>query len=781
MSNDRNCGWMIRKPSYWSRSSLVHITAAEHIDYSSLNGATEKVLCRLKRVKLGLYEAEEFPKSRTSAELHERLKHEVVKIWLPSKPKVHQTISDGNWTATSVQLVAIVDVAIIRSGQYPPGLQDILFFLKVLPTVSMGTLLAAVHSSETIKTQSCNTPSLVTVSDIPSRVFHFVLFEWYFKHGMSSFASMQYRPVVDSMLAHRLYACDPGSIPGRVTPDFRMWESCRTMPLIDGFSRGSPVSPVISSRQSASGQSSIKGTTTQFFFCIIPYSVAELKRFQFGRGDYNLKNAVSLRGFVPFVVIFTPDYSKTTLPAPSMAPMSGKAWPPRSPELSHLGYFFSLERCDQRRVSSHEFAHRLNDVCTQPHARARLCTRRCRPGIKPGIDNSNPFCNHDRDALGGLPVVSWSSVELTPVIISEALSKFGTPRHPNRAFPSWENDRFTVPHSVISAAAGIGRQLSVCASWGHLPRPSHSPGRRARRLGATHHPPSWGIPGTIDNNETWLTARLKSNFCVMTYDPINTAAVQQPAVIGEGHLAECGRKVRCGTTADEVFVLGVNGREGVKPDEHPRPDTAELRDSFASGPSFLATIVRPQERERERERERGRERSRSLAEPDASGDDDPRQEDLLASALISHVLIRARSAITACLPEQHRYKRPVLQGIFQCGWFRNLLPPRRAAVAERLACSPPINVNRVQPPAVTPGGFSHVGMVPDDGAGRRIFSGISHFPAPSFRPASYSPQAPPSALKTSLLRATQISSLFFFHRGSQTVSLFPQGKVHRTT
>ncbi|KAJ8893762.1 hypothetical protein PR048_006362 [Dryococelus australis] len=39
---------------------------------------------------------------------------------------------------------------------------------------------------------------------------------------------------------------DPGSIPGRVTPDFRMWESCRTMPLVGGSSRGSPLSPAIS-------------------------------------------------------------------------------------------------------------------------------------------------------------------------------------------------------------------------------------------------------------------------------------------------------------------------------------------------------------------------------------------------------------------------------------------------------------------------------------------------------------------------------------------------------
>ncbi|KAJ8897626.1 hypothetical protein PR048_002975 [Dryococelus australis] len=38
---------------------------------------------------------------------------------------------------------------------------------------------------------------------------------------------------------------DQGSIPGLVIPDFRMWESCRTMPLVGGFSRGSPVSPAL--------------------------------------------------------------------------------------------------------------------------------------------------------------------------------------------------------------------------------------------------------------------------------------------------------------------------------------------------------------------------------------------------------------------------------------------------------------------------------------------------------------------------------------------------------
>ncbi|KAJ8870470.1 hypothetical protein PR048_029492 [Dryococelus australis] len=42
---------------------------------------------------------------------------------------------------------------------------------------------------------------------------------------------------------------DPCSIPGRVTPDLRMWESCRTMRLVGGFSRGSPVSPALSFRR----------------------------------------------------------------------------------------------------------------------------------------------------------------------------------------------------------------------------------------------------------------------------------------------------------------------------------------------------------------------------------------------------------------------------------------------------------------------------------------------------------------------------------------------------
>ncbi|KAJ8882434.1 hypothetical protein PR048_014242 [Dryococelus australis] len=39
------------------------------------------------------------------------------------------------------------------------------------------------------------------------------------------------------------YQGAPDSIPGQFTPDFRKGNRCRTMPLVDGFSLGSPVSP----------------------------------------------------------------------------------------------------------------------------------------------------------------------------------------------------------------------------------------------------------------------------------------------------------------------------------------------------------------------------------------------------------------------------------------------------------------------------------------------------------------------------------------------------------
>ncbi|KAJ8887816.1 hypothetical protein PR048_014034 [Dryococelus australis] len=56
-------------------------------------------------------------------------------------------------------------------------------------------------------------------------------------------------------------------------------------------------------------------------------------------------------------------------------------------------------------------------------------------------------------------------------------------------------------------------------------------------------------------------------------------------------------------------------------------------------------------------------------------------------------------------------------------------------------------------------GFSQVGTVPDDAIGRRVFSRISRFPPPlNSGAAPFSRQSPSSALKTSPLRAAQISS-----------------------
>ncbi|KAJ8870214.1 hypothetical protein PR048_029230 [Dryococelus australis] len=57
-------------------------------------------------------------------------------------------------------------------------------------------------------------------------------------------------------------------------------------------------------------------------------------------------------------------------------------------------------------------------------------------------------------------------------------------------------------------------------------------------------------------------------------------------------------------------------------------------------------------------------------------------------------------------------------------------------------------------------GFSHVGIVPDDGAGRRVFWGISRFLSPCFLVLPHTHLTLSSlALKTSMLRAAQISSL----------------------
>ncbi|KAJ8889338.1 hypothetical protein PR048_008837 [Dryococelus australis] len=69
---------------------------------------------------------------------------------------------------------------------------------------------------------------------------------------------------------------DPGSILGWVTPDFRMWESCRTMPLVCGFSRGSPVSPASPFRRYSTLTSTILIGSQDLDFKNLPYLFTSL-------------------------------------------------------------------------------------------------------------------------------------------------------------------------------------------------------------------------------------------------------------------------------------------------------------------------------------------------------------------------------------------------------------------------------------------------------------------------------------------------------------------------
>ncbi|KAJ8893158.1 hypothetical protein PR048_005741 [Dryococelus australis] len=85
---------------------------------------------------------------------------------------------------------------------------------------------------------------------------------------------------------------------------------------------------------------------------------------------------------------------------------------------------------------------------------------------------------------------------------------------------------------------------------------------------------------------------------------------------------------------------------------------------------------------------------------------------------------------------------------------------RRAAVAERLARSPPTKANRVQFPSGSPDFLKceSCRTMPLFGGSSR---GSPASPAPHSGAARHSPQSPSSALETSLLRAAQISSLQF--------------------
>ncbi|KAJ8869199.1 hypothetical protein PR048_030771 [Dryococelus australis] len=79
----------------------------------------------------------------------------------------------------------------------------------------------------------------------------------YTRHSASPVVLHRFLPQAVSEMTNSLFPVsllayhqgDPGSIPGRVTPDLRMWESCWRMPLVGGFTRGSPVSPAPSFRR----------------------------------------------------------------------------------------------------------------------------------------------------------------------------------------------------------------------------------------------------------------------------------------------------------------------------------------------------------------------------------------------------------------------------------------------------------------------------------------------------------------------------------------------------
>ncbi|KAJ8868071.1 hypothetical protein PR048_031880 [Dryococelus australis] len=85
-----------------------------------------------------------------------------------------------------------------------------------------------------------------------------------------------------------------------------------------------------------------------------------------------------------------------------------------------------------------------------------------------------------------------------------------------------------------------------------------------------------------------------------------------------------------------------------------------------------------------------------------------------------------------------------------------------ASVAEQFDCSPPTKAKWVQARGLVTPGFSQVGIVPCDTAGRRVFSGISRFTRPCISALLHSHLiSPPPVFKTSLraARTSEINSI----------------------
>ncbi|KAJ8898178.1 hypothetical protein PR048_003538 [Dryococelus australis] len=81
-------------------------------------------------------------------------------------------------------------------------------------------------------------------------------------------------------------------------------------------------------------------------------------------------------------------------------------------------------------------------------------------------------------------------------------------------------------------------------------------------------------------------------------------------------------------------------------------------------------------------------------------------------------------------PTQLPARRSQLRGAPRSWPAAYALPTTRAAVVERLACSPPTGANRAQSSVRITPGFYHVGIVPDDAAVRRGFLGDLPFRPP---------------------------------------------------
>ncbi|KAJ8867848.1 hypothetical protein PR048_031653 [Dryococelus australis] len=105
------------------------------------------------------------------------------------------------------------------------------------------------------------------------------------------------------------------------------------------------------------------------------------------------------------------------------------------------------------------------------------------------------------------------------------------------------------------------------------------------------------------------------------------------------------------------------------------------------------------------------------------------------------------------------------------GWYKTLLGDEPGSPWLKVNTSHYI-LNMVAPR------FSHVGIVPDNGAGQQIFSGISSFPHP-FIPALLHTHliSPSLALKTSLLSAAQISLIKIDTTATGTDEAYSEKKV----